>query len=59
MATKLHKVPCKIWLNGKGKFFNNLVVFEDIELNFGMETNFGLLNSKSNIKLEFDFIITS
>ena len=33
--------------------------FKDIELKFGMETNFGPLNSKSNIKLEFYFIMTS
>ena len=59
MATKLQKVPCKIWLNRKVKFFNNSVIFKDIELEFGMETNFGPLNSKSNIKLEFDVIVTS
>ena len=40
MATKLQKVPCKIWLNRKVKFWNNSVIFKDIELEFGMETNF-------------------
>ena len=45
MATKLQKVPCKIWLNRKVKFLNNSVIFKDIELKFGMETNFGPLNS--------------
>ena len=59
MATKLQKVPCEIWLNRKVKFLNNSVIFKDIELEFGMETNFGPLNSKSNINLEFDVIVTS
>ena len=59
MATKLQKVPDKIWLNRKMKFLNNSVIFKDIELKFGMETNFGQLNSKSNIKLEFDVTVTS
>ena len=60
MATKLQNVPFKIWPNRKVKFLNNsAVVFRDIELEFGMETNFGQLNSKSNIKLEFDVIVTS
>ena len=44
MATKLQKVPCKIWLNRKVKFLNNSVIFKDIELEFGMGTNFGPLN---------------
>ena len=47
MATKLQIVPCKIWLNRKVKFLNNSVIFKDIELEFGMETNFGPLNSKT------------
>ena len=59
MATKLQKVPCKIWLNRKVKFLNNSVIFKDIELEFGKETNVGPLNSKSNIKLEFDVIVMS
>ena len=58
MATKLQKVHCKIWLNRKVKFLNNLVIFEDIELKFGMATNFRPLNSKSNTKLEIDVIVT-
>ena len=44
MATKLRKVPCKIWLNRKVKLLNNSVIFKDVELKFGMETNFGSLN---------------
>ena len=59
MATKLQKLPCKIWLNRKVNFFNNSVIFKDIELEFRMETNFGPLNSKSNVNLEFDVIVTS
>ena len=59
MATKLQEVPCKIWLNRKVKFLNNSVIFRDIVLEFDMETNFGPLNSKSNVNLEFDVIVTS
>ena len=59
MATKLQKVPCKIRINRKEKFLNNSVIFKDIELKFGIWTNFGPLNSKSNIKVEFDVIMTS
>ena len=60
MAKKLQKVPCKIWPSRNVKFLNkSSVIFKDIELEFGMETNFGPLNSKSNIKLEFDVIVTS
>ena len=45
MATKLQKVPCKLWQNRKLKFLNNSDhQFQDIELKFGMETNFGPLN---------------
>ena len=58
-GNKITKVPCKIWLNRKVKFLNNSVIFKDIELEFGMETNFGPLNPKSNINLEFDVIVTS
>ena len=32
--------------------------FKDIELEFGMETNFEPVNSKSSINLEFDVIVT-
>ena len=56
MATKLQKVPCKIW---RKEIFEYSVIFKDIELKFGMESNFVPLNSKSNIKLEIDFIMTS
>ena len=59
MVTKLEKVPCKIWPNRKVKFLNNSVIFKDIELEFGMETNFGSLNSKSNIKLKFEVTVAS
>ena len=44
MVIKLRKVACKIWLNRKVKFLNNSVIFKDIELEFGRETNFGSLN---------------
>ena len=55
---KITKVPCKIWLNGKVNFFNNSVIFKGIELEFGMETNFGSLSSKRHIKLDFDVTVT-
>ena len=58
-SSKITKVPCKIWLNRKVKFLNNSVIFKDIELKFDIYTNFGPLNSKSNIKVEFDVIMTS
>ena len=57
---KLQNVPCKIWPNRKVKFLNNsAVIFKDIELEFGMETNFGPVNLKRNIKLGFNDIVTS
>ena len=59
MATKLQKVHCKICLNRKVKFLNNSVIFKDIEPKFGIWTNFGPLNSKNNIKVEFDVIMMS
>ena len=59
MATKLQKLPCKIWFNRKDKVLNNSLIFKDIELEFGMETNFGPLDSKSKMNLEFDIIMTS
>ena len=37
---------------------NNSAVFKNIELKFGMEANFGPLNSNSN-KLVFDVLMTS
>ena len=58
MATKLEKVLCKISLNRKVKFLNNSVIFKDTELKFAIWTYFGPLSSKSNIKVEFDVIMT-
>ena len=58
-GNKITKAPWKkIWLNRRVKIWNNSVTFKGIELKFSMETNFGLLNSKSDIKLEFDVIVT-
>ena len=59
MATKLQKAPCKILLNRKVKFLNDSVIFKHIELKFGIWTNFGPLNSNSNIIIEFYVIMTS
>ena len=58
MAAKLQKVPRRIWLHRKVKLLNNSVIFKDIELKFDMEINFGPLNSKRNIELEFHAIVT-
>ena len=57
MATKLQKVPYRIWLHRKVKLLNNSVIEKDIELKLSMETNLGPLSSKRNIKLEFDIIV--
>ena len=58
MATKLQKVSCRICIHRKVKRLNNSVIWKDIELKLSMETNFGPLSSKGNIKLEFDIIVT-
>ena len=34
-------------------------ICKDIELEFGIETKFGQLSSKTNINLQFDVIVTS
>ena len=43
-GNKITKVSCRIWLNRTVKFLNNSVIFKDIELKFGGQTNFGPLN---------------
>ena len=40
-------------------FFNNSVIYTDIELKFGMETNFEPMSLKSNIKFQFHVMMTS
>ena len=49
MATKLQKVPHRIWLHRKVKFFSDSVICKDIELKSGMETYFRPLELKGNI----------
>ena len=51
MTTKLGKAPCKIWLDRKVKFFNNSGIFKGIELEFGMETNFGPLKKQHQLRI--------
>ena len=58
-GNKITEGTLQNWLNRKLKFLNNSVIFKDIELKFGMEINFGPLNSKCSIKLEFDIIMKS
>ena len=55
MATKLQKVPDRIWLQRKVK---HQPFVKDIELKFGIETKFGPPSSKTNINLQFDVIMT-
>ena len=61
MATRLQKVPCRNWLHRKRKLLKNSVILKDIvlklKLKLSMETNFGPLKSKSNLKLDFDVIV--
>ena len=59
MAIKLQKGIHSICFQNKRNIFDSSVICKDIELEFGMETNFGLLMSQSNIKLQFDVIIAS
>ena len=44
MATKLQKVPSGILPRSEVKLLNSSVIYEDIDLEFGRETNFGPLN---------------
>ena len=55
MATKLQKVPHRIWLQRKVK---SQPICKDIELKFGIETKLGPLSSLTNINLQFDVIMT-
>ena len=52
MATKLQKVPRRIWLQGNVK--KSAIFCADIELKFGIETNIGPLSSKTNINFQSD-----
>ena len=54
MATKLQKVPRRIWLQKSEKS----AICKDIELKFGIETKFGPLSSNTNINFQFDVIMT-
>ena len=56
MATKLQKVPHRIWLQRKVK---KSAICGDIELKFGIGTNFGPLSSKTIIKFQSDVSLTS
>ena len=58
MAANLQKVPCGICLTRKVTFSNNSVIYRDIELKFGMKTNFEPLTSESNIKSQYDVIMS-
>ena len=59
MSTNYKRYLAKFDSDRKVKFLNNSIIFKDIELKFGIQTNFGPLNSKCNIKVQFDVIMTS
>ena len=46
-------------MNLAAKKSEKSAICKDIELNFGIETKFGPLSSKTNINLKFDVIMTS
>ena len=56
MATKLRKVPRRIWLQGKVK---NQPFIKIFELKFGIETYYGPLSKKTNINFQSDVNLTS
>ena len=57
MATKLQKVPTSQDLAPrKGE---KSAICKDIELKFGIETNFGSLSSETNINVQSDVNLTS
>ena len=55
MATKLQTVPLQ---NLAPKKSEKSAICKDIELKFGIGTNFGTLSSKTNINLQYDVIMT-
>ena len=56
MATKLQKVPRRIWLQKKSE---ESAICRGIELRFGIGTNSGPLSSKTIIKFQSDVNLTS
>ena len=55
MATKLQKVPRRIWFQRKVK---KSAICKDIKLKFGIETKIGSLSSKTNINLQYNVTMT-
>ena len=49
MEIQLQKVPCRMKLHRELTFFNNSVIYKNVELKFSMDTYFGPLISESNI----------
>ena len=49
MEIQLQKVPCRMKLHRELKFFNNSVIYKNVELKFSMDTYSGPLISESNI----------
>ena len=49
MEIQLQKVPCRMKLHRELKFFNNSIIYKNVELKFSMDTYSGPLISESNI----------
>ena len=49
MERQLQKVPCRMKLHRELTFFNNSIIYKNVELKFSMDTYSGLLISENNI----------
>ena len=49
MEIQLQKVPCRMKLHRELTFFNNSVIYKNVELKFSMDTYSGPLISENNI----------
>ena len=57
-GNRITKGTSKNLARKESEILNNSVIYEDIEIKFVIETNFGPLSSESNIQLQFDIIMT-
>ena len=49
MEIQLQKVPCRMKLRRELTFFNNSIIYKNVELKFSMDTYSGPLISENNI----------
>ena len=49
MEIQLQKVPCRMKLHRELTFFNNSIIYKNVELKFSMDTYSGPLISENNI----------